>query len=222
MVLFMELSNQSFVINVTTNSLQNASATGFIYTNSTANSTDLPMVASNETTLTTTELPSLDLFEPTTGNIIEIVVLIILCILILLGNALVILAFIKGPRSIRTHTNYFVVNLAVCDFMVGCLSVPSWILVRLGMMIWCFIFISTLNRLDRFACDMYYCESLRGRERRFLNIKGGVCFKKRYALAEWVKRESMAPKKQKKARQRFYTLLSFYRVNKKEKRTAME
>ncbi|XP_066927373.1 histamine H2 receptor-like [Clytia hemisphaerica] len=70
-------------------------------------------------------------FDPTPGNITELVVLAVLCVLILLGNALVILAFIKGPRSIRTYTNYFVVNLAICDFMVGCLSVPYWMCVRL-------------------------------------------------------------------------------------------
>lgn len=48
------------------------------------------------------------------------------------GNALVILAFFKGPRKIRTFTNYFVVNLAVSDLMVGCLSLPLWILMNLG------------------------------------------------------------------------------------------
>ena len=70
-------------------------------------------------------------FNPTAGNVTEIVVLAVLCVLILLGNSLVILAFIKGPRSIRTYTNYFVVNLAICDFMVGCLSVPFWMCVKL-------------------------------------------------------------------------------------------
>ena len=73
-----------------------------------------------------------NVFNPTAWNIIEIVILGIVCVMILLGNALVILAFVKGPRSIRTHTNYFVVNLAVCDFMVGCLSVPFWMCVSLS------------------------------------------------------------------------------------------
>jgi len=73
-----------------------------------------------------------NVFNPTTWNVIEIVVLGVVCFMILLGNALVILAFVKGPRSIRTHTNYFVVNLAVCDFMVGCLSVPFWMCVELS------------------------------------------------------------------------------------------
>lgn len=42
-----------------------------------------------------------------------------------------LLAFYKGPRSIRTHTNSFVVNLAISDLMVGCLSVPFWMCVKL-------------------------------------------------------------------------------------------
>ena len=71
-------------------------------------------------------------FNPSPSEIIELVVLFFVCLMTLLGNSLVILAFIKGNRSIRTHTNYFVVNLAVCDFLVGCLSLPFWICVKLG------------------------------------------------------------------------------------------
>jgi len=66
-------------------------------------------------------------------EIIELVFLVIICVLTLLGNCLVILAFMLGPRSIRNYTNYFVVNLAVCDLMVGCLSLPFWIVYRIGM-----------------------------------------------------------------------------------------
>lgn len=103
------------------------------------NTTTASITMLNTTDSTTTTETGLDVFDPTPGAVTEIVVLILLCILILLGNALVILAFIKGPRSIRTLTNYFVVNLAVCDFMVGCLSVPSWILLRLSKYIVYFI-----------------------------------------------------------------------------------
>lgn len=71
-------------------------------------------------------------FDPTLGKVIELIILCFVCVMTLLGNSLVILAFIKGPRSIRTHTNYFVVNLAVCDFLVGCLSLPFWICVKLS------------------------------------------------------------------------------------------
>ena len=73
-----------------------------------------------------------ELFNPTLGRVTELIILCFVCVMTLLGNSLVILAFIKGPRSIRTHTNYFVVNLAVCDFLVGCLSLPFWICVKLS------------------------------------------------------------------------------------------
>jgi len=62
-----------------------------------------------------------------TWKVIETVFLVQVGILILFGNSLVILAFIKGRRNIRTYTNYFVVNLAICDLLVGCLSLPFWI-----------------------------------------------------------------------------------------------
>ena len=68
----------------------------------------------------------------TTLLYVELVYLAQLAILIVLGNILVILAFTHGPRRIRTYTNYFVVNLAVSDMMVGLISVPFWIIVQCG------------------------------------------------------------------------------------------
>ena len=61
------------------------------------------------------------------GKIAELIYLAQVTILILMGNLLVTLAFAKGPRNIRTYTNYFVVNLAISDLLVGCLSLPFWI-----------------------------------------------------------------------------------------------
>ena len=43
----------------------------------------------------------------------------------LLGNGLVFCAFIRFEK-LRRPTNYFIVNLAVYDFLVGCLPVPFW------------------------------------------------------------------------------------------------
>ena len=62
----------------------------------------------------------------------ELVYLGTVALLTLVGNCLVILAFIFGARSIRTYTNYFVVNLAVSDLMVGVLSLPFWMVYRAG------------------------------------------------------------------------------------------
>lgn len=67
------------------------------------------------------------------ATMFEVLYLGHISMLILVGNILVILAFFKGPKRIRTFTNYFVVNLALCDLMVGCVSVPFWICVQLGV-----------------------------------------------------------------------------------------
>lgn len=70
--------------------------------------------------------------EKTVFEVLELFALCLIAVLVLLGNVLVILAFLLGPRSIRTYTNYFVVNLAVSDLGVGCISLPFWIVNRAG------------------------------------------------------------------------------------------
>ncbi|XP_047127513.1 octopamine receptor Oamb isoform X1 [Hydra vulgaris] len=65
-------------------------------------------------------------------DIVDLIYILCVGFLIISGNALVILAFWKGPRQIRTLTNYFVVNLSFSDLMVGCFSVPFRVCVRLG------------------------------------------------------------------------------------------
>ena len=65
-------------------------------------------------------------------EILEIIALIMIAIFALLGNCMIILAFLIGPKPLKTFTNYFVVNLAVADLMVVCLSLPFWIVSRLG------------------------------------------------------------------------------------------
>lgn len=86
----------------------------------------------------------------------EIIYLSALEIFILVGNVLVILAFVTGPRTIRTYTNYFVVNLAVSDLMVGSLSVPCWILYKLGRI---FITPFILFIFSTFSCSYDICRN---------------------------------------------------------------
>lgn len=70
--------------------------------------------------------------DKTTIEILELIYLSQVAVLTLFGNCLVLLAFVFAARSIRTYTNYFVVNLAVSDLMVGCISLPFWIVFRTG------------------------------------------------------------------------------------------
>ena len=50
--------------------------------------------------------------------VILMVMMVTLVVVIVLGNALVILAF-KVDRSLRKQSNYYFLNLAISDFLVG-------------------------------------------------------------------------------------------------------
>ncbi|XP_051019426.1 histamine H4 receptor [Acomys russatus] len=50
----------------------------------------------------------------------------LLALAIMLGNAVVILAFVMD-RNLRHRSNYFFINLAISDFFVGMISIPLYI-----------------------------------------------------------------------------------------------
>lgn len=52
----------------------------------------------------------------------------VVAVFVVFGNSLVIICFIK-TKSLRTHTNYFIVSLSVVDLFVGVISVPWWIFI---------------------------------------------------------------------------------------------
>uniref|UniRef100_A0AAY5EKW0 Histamine H3 receptor n=1 Tax=Electrophorus electricus TaxID=8005 RepID=A0AAY5EKW0_ELEEL len=58
--------------------------------------------------------------------VLLIVVMVVLIVVIVLGNALIILAF-KMDRSLRRQSNYFLLNLAISDFLVGAFCVPVYL-----------------------------------------------------------------------------------------------
>ncbi|KAM6920825.1 histamine H3 receptor-like [Lycodopsis pacificus] len=56
---------------------------------------------------------------------ILMVMMVTLVVVIVLGNALVILAF-KVDKSLRTQCNYYFLNLAISDFLVGAFCIPVY------------------------------------------------------------------------------------------------
>uniref|UniRef100_A0A7N8Y037 Muscarinic acetylcholine receptor n=1 Tax=Mastacembelus armatus TaxID=205130 RepID=A0A7N8Y037_9TELE len=58
--------------------------------------------------------------------VILMVMMVTLVVVIVLGNALVILAF-KVDKSLRRQCNYYFLNLAISDFLVGAFCIPIYI-----------------------------------------------------------------------------------------------
>ncbi|XP_030646958.1 histamine H3 receptor [Chanos chanos] len=58
--------------------------------------------------------------------VILAVLMITLVIVVVVGNALVILAFVVD-KSLRNQSNYFFLNLAISDFLVGAFCIPVYI-----------------------------------------------------------------------------------------------
>ena len=68
----------------------------------------------------------------TKAGAIEITFLVFLMIVIIFGNSMVCLAFSSVDRQLRTVTNYFVINLALSDILVGTFSMSFWLCIRTG------------------------------------------------------------------------------------------
>ncbi|KAG7487418.1 hypothetical protein MATL_G00023190 [Megalops atlanticus] len=58
--------------------------------------------------------------------VILAVLMVTLVVVVVVGNALVILAFIVD-KSLRNQSNYFFLNLAISDFLVGAFCIPVYI-----------------------------------------------------------------------------------------------
>lgn len=62
-------------------------------------------------------------------NVPYAVMEILVAVVAVIGNALVIIVFYR-ERRLRRRTNYYIVSLALADFLVGLLGIPFAILVR--------------------------------------------------------------------------------------------
>ncbi|XP_065071997.1 D(2) dopamine receptor A-like isoform X2 [Rhopilema esculentum] len=100
------------------------------YTNFTSNS-NLTSSIYNLTVLNETMRSSFPQ-SYTKAGAIEITFLVFLMIVIIFGNSMVCLAFSSVDRQLRTVTNYFVINLALSDILVGTFSMSFWLCIRTG------------------------------------------------------------------------------------------
>lgn len=78
---------------------------------------------------------SLHLLDDERAAIIKTVALIVLCLLLVVGNILV-LAILANNREMRTTTNIFIANMAVSDLMFGLMCVPKEIVLQLSNHAW--------------------------------------------------------------------------------------
>ncbi|XP_072269448.1 histamine H3 receptor-like [Pyxicephalus adspersus] len=62
---------------------------------------------------------------PESVKIVIFVLIAILVLLIILGNSLVMMAFIVDKR-LRTPSNLLLLNMAICDFFLGAISIPLY------------------------------------------------------------------------------------------------
>lgn len=61
-------------------------------------------------------------------TVVELLVAVVACV----GNALVIAVFHR-ERRLRKRTNYYIVSLAMADFLVGLLGIPFAIMASIGL-----------------------------------------------------------------------------------------
>lgn len=57
---------------------------------------------------------------------------VLVAIFAIVGNAMVIIVF-KRERRLRRRTNYYIVSLAIADFLVGILGIPFAIMASYGL-----------------------------------------------------------------------------------------
>ena len=82
--------------------------------------------------------------ENTSYEIVVTIIEVIMAIIILLGNGLVIMAYITD-RKLRTVTNFFLVNLVISDFIVGVMLPIS-----------CSIYFLPVDQRSKWLCTLQF------------------------------------------------------------------
>ncbi|XP_063684257.1 somatostatin receptor type 1-like [Bolinopsis microptera] len=80
----------------------------------------------------------------------------IICSVAFFGNALVLTIAVKSSKM-RTTNNCFIFNLAFCDFVVGCFSIPVMITTLLAER---WVFGATMCNITAFVDNMVMMESI--------------------------------------------------------------
>ena len=64
-------------------------------------------------------------WPPSYLSLLTIIISVIFCLVITMGNFMILILVIINPlKKLRSPFNYFVVNLAVADLIVGMISMP--------------------------------------------------------------------------------------------------
>ncbi|XP_072010844.1 histamine H3 receptor-like [Engystomops pustulosus] len=69
---------------------------------------------------------SFQLLYPENIRVTIIVLISLLIVITVLGNILVMLAFLLD-RRLRTQSNFFLLNLAICDLLLGAVAIPLYV-----------------------------------------------------------------------------------------------
>ena len=65
------------------------------------------------------------MWAPSYISLLSIFISLVFCLMITLGNIIIIIGVVINPlKTLRSTFSYVVVNLAVADFVVGIISMP--------------------------------------------------------------------------------------------------
>ena len=90
---------------------------------------------------------------------------------VLIGNILTLIIFRRNKRLLRTRANYFLVNLAMADMMVGTVAIPLFVYhlaasISLGLKVWSIYSYNVYKVIDVFVgCSSFFTLTIISLER---------------------------------------------------------